>query len=542
MKLKDCIKWLWRASDGVRGYVAACAAIGILHVGASLTFVLCSKKLVDIATSGNGEPFHMYICGLVAALVLQIVLSSLEQTLTVKSDILLKNSLRHRLFTSIMYSRWNGKETFHSGDLVNRVMDDVKVTCDTITKSVPSILSDGIRFLSAFIFLFVLAPGLAWTVPGIMIFMLLLSRSYILKMRKINSEIRSTEGQLHSMIQENIQHRVIVNTLEKTPYVSDALADRQQVLTKQVKGKLNYSVTTRAIVQTGFSAGYAAAFLWGVFGIMNGTATFGVMTAFLQLVGQVQRPVINLSSQIPTLINSITASERLSEIENMEAEEKGESINLGKTAGCRFSNVSFSYPDSQNKVTDRFSYDFVPGTSTALTGATGAGKSTLIRLMLGLIRPEEGSVNIYNDTTSAPASSKTRCNIIYVPQGNTLMSGTIRENLLLGNPGTSEDQIREALTMSVAGFVYELPSGLDTPCGERGNGLSEGQAQRICIARALLHEGSILLLDEPTSALDADTEETLIGNITSHFKDKTIIIVTHREATAALCDNFLHIQ
>ena len=542
MRIIDCIKWLWRASDGVRGHVAACAAIGIFHVGASLTFVLCSKKLVDIATSGNGEPFHMYICGLVAALVLQILLSALEQTLTVKSDILLKNSLRHRLFTSIMYSRWNGKEAFHSGDLVNRVMDDVKTTCDTVTKSVPSILSDGIRFLSAFIFLFILAPGLAWTIPGIMVFMLLLSRSYILKMRKINSEIRSTEGQLHSMIQENIQHRVIVNTLEKTPYVSDALADRQQTLIRQVKGKLNYSVTTRSIIQTGFSAGYAAAFLWGVFGIMHGTATFGVMTAFLQLVGQVQRPVINLSSQIPTLINSITASERLAEIENMEAEEKGESISLGKMAGCRFNNVSFSYPDSQNKVTDGFSYNFAPGTSTALTGATGAGKSTLIRLMLGLIRPEDGSVEIYNNDISAPASSKTRCNIIYVPQGNTLMSGTIRENLLLGNPDASEEQLREALTMSVAGFVYDLPSGLDTPCGERGNGLSEGQAQRICIARALLHEGSILLLDEPTSALDAETEETLIGNITAHFKDKTIIIVTHREATAALCDNFLHIQ
>ena len=542
MRTKDCIKWLWRASEGVRGKVVLCSLTGGLHVAASLAFVWICKKLIDAATSGNGENVPLYIGVMIACMLMQILLSAVEQRILNLSDILLKNKLRYRLFNSLMESRWNGKETFHTGDTLNRVMEDVRVVSESITKSTPAVMTAGIQFIAAFLFLFILEPGLAWAIPGIMLAMLIVSRAYVRRMRKLTKDIRTTESSMQSLMQESLQHRLVIHTLERTPYISGNLAEYQEDLREQVMDKTGYSIFTRCFIQLGFSAGYASAFLWGVFGIMNGTATFGMMTAFLQLVGQIQRPIMNLSRQLPPLINSITSAERLEEIERQPLEESGEPQNLSRNVGIRFSNVDYTYPDSNRKILDSCNHDFKPGSTTALIGETGAGKSTMMRLMLALLEPDMGEVVIYNENASVKASPQTRCNIVYVPQGNTLMSGTIRENLLLGNPSATDGQLKEVLYLAAADFVSSLPDGLDTLCGERGSGLSEGQAQRIAIARALLRKGGVLLLDEPTSALDTQTEETLIQRLTSHLAGRTMIIVTHRDATAALCQNVLKIS
>lgn len=533
------MKWLWRASEGVRGKVVLCSLTGGMHVAASLAFVWVCKKLIDAATSGNGENVPLYIGVMIACMLMQILLSAVEQRILNLSDILLKNKLRYRLFNSLMESRWNGKEAFHTGDTLNRVMEDVRVVSESITKSIPAVMTAGIQFIAAFLFLFILEPGLAWAIPGIMLAMLIVSRAYVRRMRKLTKDIRTTESSMQSLMQESLQHRLVIHTLERTPYVSGNLAEHQEDLRGQVMDKTGYSIFTRGFIQLGFSAGYAAAFLWGVFGIMNGTATFGMMTAFLQLVGQIQRPIMNLSRQLPPLINSITSAERLEEIESQPSEESGEPLNLGKKAGVRFINVDYTYPDSSRKILDCCNHDFMPGSTTALIGETGAGKSTMMRLMLALLEPDNGDVVLYNEKETVKASPQTRCNIVYVPQGNTLMSGTIRENLLLGDPSATDEQLQEALYLAAADFVTELPDGLDTLCGERGSGLSEGQAQRVAIARALLRKGGILLLDEPTSALDTQTEETLIQRLTTHLEGRTMIIVTHREATAALCQNIM---
>ena len=542
MRTKDCIKWLWRASEGVRGKVVLCSLTGGLHVAASLAFVWICKKLIDAATSGNGENAPLYIGVMIACMLMQILLFAVEQRILNLSDILLKNKLRYRLFNSLMESRWNGKETFHTGDTLNRVMEDVRVVSESITKSTPAVMTAGIQFIAAFLFLFILEPGLAWAIPGIMLAMLIVSRAYVRRMRKLTKDIRTTESSMQSLMQESLQHRLVIHTLERTPYISGNLAEHQEDLREQVMDKTGYSIFTRCFIQLGFSAGYASAFLWGVFGIMNGTATFGMMTAFLQLVGQIQRPIMNLSRQLPPLINSITSAERLEEIERQPLEESGEPQNLGRNVGIRFSNVDYTYPDSNRKILDSCNHDFKPGSTTALIGETGAGKSTMMRLMLALLEPDMGEVVIYNENASVKVSPQTRCNIVYVPQGNTLMSGTIRENLLLGDPSATDGQLKEVLYLAAADFVSSLPDGLDTLCGERGSGLSEGQAQRIAIARALLRKGGVLLLDEPTSALDTQTEETLIQRLTSHLAGRTMIIVTHRDATAALCQNVLKIS
>ena len=540
MRTRECIKWLWRASDGVRWRIVLNSMVGILYVVSSLAFVWVCKGLVDLVTSGTSESLTFHIICMASCLLLQVVLTAVEQRVTNYSDIQLKNSLRHSLFKRLMESRWNGKENFHTGDTLNRVMEDVRVVSESVTKSVPSVVVAVVQFVAAFVFLFSLAPGLAWAVPGIMIVALLISRSYISRMRKLTKDIRTVEGNMQAHMQESLQHRLVIHTLERTPYVSDTLAGQQEELRGQVMNKTGYSIFARALIQIGFSAGYAAAFLWGVYGIRSGAATFGMMTAFLQLVGQLQRPIMNLSRQMSPLINSLTSAERLSEIEAQPLEDTGESCWLGDSVGVRFAEVDYSYPDVGRKIISDFSHDFMPGTTTALLGETGAGKSTLMRLMLGLLSPDRGEVVLYG-SASVTASAAARCNIVYVPQGNTLMSGTIRENLLLGDPDASDEMLADVLYLAAADFVAELPDGLDTLCGEKGSGLSEGQAQRICIARSLLRKGGLLLLDEPTSALDAETEELLLTRLTRNLGDRTMIIVTHRPATATLCTSQLKI-
>ena len=540
MKTRECIEWLWRASGGVRLRVLVCSIVGGLHVAASLAFVWVCKSLIDAVTTDAGEPLTWYIVAMAGCMLMQTILSAVETRVTSHADILLKNRLRHKLFSGLMESRWDGKESFHTGDSLNRVMEDVRVSGESITKSVPAVIISAVQFVAAFIFLFAMNRNLAWVIPGLMLAMLLISRSYIRKMREMNRDIRTTESTMQSLMQESLQHRVVIHTLEKTPYITDSLADQQEDLRGQVMDKTDYSIFARSMVQIGFAAGYAAAFLWGVFGIRNGTATFGMMTAFLQLVGQIQRPIMNLSRQLPSLINSLTSAERLTEVSSLPAEQKGESIDLGPSVGVRFHDVSYTYPDVASPVFVGLSHDFRPGTATAVVGETGAGKSTMMRLMLALLTPDKGKVTLYSDQ-EVPASPQTRCNIVYVPQGNTLMSGSIRDNLLLGDPSASDEELWNVLHLAAADFVSELPEGLDTICGEKGAGLSEGQAQRVCIARSLLRKGAVLLLDEPTASLDPQTEETLLRRLSDSAAGRTLILVTHREAAASLCDEVVRL-
>ena len=548
MRTLECIGWLWNASKGVRGRVLICSLVGGLHVAASLAFVWVCKKLIDTVTSADGGTLTWYIVAMAGCMLAQTLLSAIETRVMNHADILFKNRMRHRIFTGLMESRWEGKENFHTGDSLNRVMEDVRVVSESVTRSFPAVIISAVQFLAAFVFLFSLNRDLAWVIPGLLLAMLLVSRSYIRRMRKLTSEIRTTESSMQSLMQESLQHRIVIHTLEKTPYVTDNLADQQDGLKGQVMSKTDYSIFARSMIQLGFAAGYAAAFLWGVFGIRSGVATFGMMTAFLQLVGQIQRPIMNLSRQFPSLINSLTSAERISEISSLPAEEKGESIMLGNRVGVRFENVSYTYPGSAVPVISGMSHDFAPGSVTALMGETGVGKSTMMRLMLALLLPDSGTVTLYSEgdsssahSASAKASPQTRCNIVYVPQGNTLMSGTIRDNLLLGDPSATDEQLREVLHLAAADFVFDLPDSLDTMCGEKGAGLSEGQAQRICIARSLLRRGGVLLLDEPTASLDPQTEEILMRRMMQTASGRTIILVTHREQAAALCDNVVRL-
>jgi ABC-type bacteriocin/lantibiotic exporter with double-glycine peptidase domain len=243
---------------------------------------------------------------------------------------------------------------------------------------------------------------------------------------------------------------------------------------------------------------------------------------------------------VPQLIHASASIDRLEELENLEREKVSENKNIMQgTLGISMQHVNFRYAKGDHYILEDFTHDFRPGSKTALTGRTGAGKTTIFRLLLALTQPESGSINIYNDKEQKTICPDTRCNMVFVPQGNTLMSGTIKYNLKLAKPDATDDELRHVLHMAVADFVLDLPQGMDTECGERGAGLSEGQAQRIAIARGLLRPGSILLLDEISSSLDEQTERTLFTHLFENYPDKTMIMISHRPSISQLCDEII---
>ena len=452
------------------------------------------------------------------------------------------NIVQQRIFAHLLQSEWNGHEDRHSGDTLNRLEQDVRDLASCITETVPAILEVSFRLIGAFFYLFHMDARLACLIVCIVPFFLLLSKVYVRKMRTITRDIRSTESRVQSILQESIQHRAILKTLERTRTMIEKLIQTQSLLRRHVRHRAVFSSMSSTLLSIGFSTGYLVTFLWGVDSLQSGAITYGMMISFIQLVGQIQGPFRDMTRFIPVFISTITASERLMELEEMPLEDDSQPITFKNGAGVRITDISFKYKDGGRTILSHFSCDFPKGSTTAILGETGAGKTTLIRLILALLKPTEGHLEMYDETQTVKISPQTRNNLVYVPQGNTLFSGTIRDNLLLGNPNATEADMREALETACAGFVMDRPDGLDAICGELGAGLSEGQSQRIAIARALLRQGSVLLLDEATSALDMQTEQQLLKNLNEREAGQTIICVTHRPAVISYCTQVIEMK
>ena len=540
------LRWFVRTSRGIRLRSIANTLTGVIGVGLDFAFIWATKRCIDTATHQTEGSLTESALLLGAVMASIIALGFARNWLAAILGVQSTNKIQRRMFETVLGSVWLGRDRQHTGDTMNRLDRDVRDVTSVISNTLPQALVVTCRLIGAFVFLCVYDARLACALMVITPLFIVLSKFYVRRMRALTRDIRKTDSEIQSIMQESLQHRIMLKTMEQEDGVVERLGLTQQSLSDQIRYRTRFSSVSNALVNIGFAGGYLVAFLWGAWRLEQGLITYGMMLAFIQLVGQIQGPFRDITRFIPTLISSLTAGERLMELEQLPQEETCEAIRFKGGCGIRLKDLSYAYDEDYRLIIDRLSYDFPPGSITAVLGETGSGKTTLIRLILALLPPLKGRVEFYDGDVSTKASPGTRCNLVYVPQGNSLLSGTVRSNLLLGRPDATEREMWDALELAEAGFVKESDEGLDMPVGESGLGLSEGQAQRIAIARALLRPGRVLLLHEATSALDEETETRVLDNLMGRNADSptpyTVICVTHRPAVTAHCNQMLRLK
>ena len=542
------ISWLWNNSRGIRWNTVVRIVFGIGRVWFGLMMVWLSRRFIDetIRTGSTDEVLQM-VLWLVLTVVGGVLLRQLGYWLTTTASIRQTNALRLRIFSSLFRRQLFTEKELHSGDVTSRLSKDIEQVSTISTDTLPQMMITAIQLCGAFLLMRWFDARLAWALllltPLAIVFGKLIAR----RLRQMTLDIRQDESRIQMQVQEGMEYNAVLRSLGSEQWVTDRLDSMQQRLRGNVMRRARFTVVMRLVLGCAFGLGYLLAFVWGGIGLRNGTITFGVMTSFLQLVGMIQNPILQLLNMIPAVIHTTASIDRLEEIEGSSPEsgEARRGLKQGDNAPVQttlpvgtppnlggeeitFTDVSFRYASGDREILSHFTHDFKAGTKTAIMGETGIGKTTLFRMILGFIEPAEGRVEVGGD-------------LCFVPQGNTLMSGTIRYNLQLAKPDATDEELEAVVHTACADFVFDLPEGLDTELGERGSGLSEGQAQRIAIARGLLRPGSIMLLDEISSSLDEPTERELYSRLFAAFPEKTMLFITHRPTVTEQCDEVIRL-
>ena len=538
------VLWIIRNMAGIRWNTLVRIIVGITQVMLGLVMIWFSKQFIDVTIrTGTDQDVANMVILLISLVVTAILLRQLYYYLTTKAHTHQSNTIRLRVFSSL-FRRQMYEDQLHSADVTSRLSKDIDTVADVTTSLLPQFIVTGVQLTGAFLLMYSMDARLALALLLVTPLVVAFGKLFAHRLRDMTLDIRKQESTIQMQVQESMEHNAVLRSLGSEQWVTGRLSDMQDQLMGRVLRRTRFTVVSRLLLAFTFSLGYLVAFIWGGLQLRAGVITFGVMTSFLQLVGQIQHPILNMLGMMPQFFYAMASIDRLEELTKCPPQEPatGQEMLVGPL-GIRVSNVSFTYASGDREVLHHFSYDFLPSSKTAIMGATGIGKTTLFRLMLAFVQPNCGEIALFGTGKQSYAVNEyTRKHFVFVPQGNTLMSGSVRYNLQLARPEATDDELRQVLHVAMADFVYSLPNGIDTLVGERGIGLSEGQAQRIAIARGLLRPGGILLLDEISSSLDEQTEHELFRRLFEYCHDKTMIFITHRPAVSQLCDDVIHLK
>jgi ABC-type multidrug transport system fused ATPase/permease subunit len=516
--------------------------IGVFVSLINVSFSIATKYVIDKAQKGNLNGFWVGAIIFAALLLANVILRAVDSILSARFTTSVENVLRRELFENLTRSDWSAFLKYHSDDFLTRLTSDVSVVAQGITGTLPDMVALGANILAAMAVLLFYSPMLA-----VFAFVLgpagvLFSRIWGREIKQYHLKIQESESGIRENLHESLQNMLIVKAFRLEERSAERVNGLQKEKLINTIHRAWAGTFANIVLSVSYYTGYCLAFFWGAFqiAVTRGAFSFGTFSAFLQLVGQVQGPFSALASSIPQLIQSYASAGRLMEIDAIPQETAGsEPVRLSE-AGLRFANVNFAYRPQQ-PILNGASFEVKPGEISAVTGPSGEGKTTMAHLMLCLLKPELGSISFIDGSGGTLTDANPRVNIAYVPQGNTLFSGTISDNLRLGAPGATNEEMEEALRAACAWkFVRELPEGLETTLGEHGIGLSEGQAQRIAIARAFIKKSPVLILDEATSALDGDTEFEVLSHVNE--MGRTCIIITHRMSALSVCNRVYRIS
>ena len=554
------IKWMASYAKPAVPFLIFSIIVNIIFSLIGIYNVTVSKSLIDSAISGDSQSTIRWLITMLVITLISMLSSPVTSFMSTHSSTKLTQNIQRKIYQHIQCSDWLEQSKYHSVSLLTRVTSDVSNISSAILGTIPSLVSLTVTLVGSFYTLINWAPSIALVAVFIGPFLIIVGRYFSSKLKALYKEAQEEDVKYRSFMQESIQNIMIVKTFCMEKINMHRLVEIQDNKYRIAMRNTKLSVMTSLSMSFCSSLAYFTIFTWGVLNIAKGLSTYGTFTGMLQLYNKVQSPFSSLASMIPGLISTIAAAERLMEIEAIPVEKMAnekelddfndDSIpSLSSTVSSVFTrpdiifdNVSFSYK-ANNNILNNINLTIESGETLAFVGPSGEGKTTMIRLILSLINPTLGNVFLKEDEIIKDMNRNYRELISYVPQGNTLFSGSIRDNLKYGNPNASDDEIKAALTSACAiDFVNDLEDGLDTMIGEKGVGISEGQAQRIAIARSFLRERPILILDEATSALDPETEVSVLKAVRSLPSKPTCIIITHRPSALNICNRIMKLE
>lgn len=538
-KLRKYLHWLAGKTKSFWPQLALLVGIDLLAVLIGFGSSFVSKSVVDSATAGLDflPAFSVMILLSAVSIGIGAVVSVIRTLINERFAF----GIRLKVFDRILSANFLGLSRYHSGDLLTRLTSDVDTIASGIASALPALGMIFVRLGAAFVLLYGYSPFLALSALLLAPVGLLLSLLTGDKLKKLSAEVKESEAAYRSFIQEHVANISVVKTFCMEDNSRQRLTGLRQRTLNAVLRRNRLGVATQLCIRVVFSLGYFISFGYCIVGLSGGSLTYGTMTLFLSLFSQIQQPLMNLSHLLPQAIGVLASAGRVMEMEDIPAEPRTGMTHTAEKVGLRFDGVDFAY--DRQAILKGVSFSAEPRQVVGIMGPSGAGKTTLIRLALSLVNPSAGNVEYICDGVSEPVSADTRRHIAYVPQGNTLLSGTIADNLRFGDPNASEEDMWAVLERSAAGFVRDLPQGLDTVLGEKASGLSEGQAQRIAIARALLRRAPVLILDEATSALDAASEEKILAHLSAPERKYAplCLIITHRRSMLPYFDRLIEI-